>query len=133
MYFLFWLFCFLNRYFLYLHFKCYPLSWFPLQKPHILSPFPCSPTQPILLTGPSILQYWNLEPSQDQGPLLPLTNKSILYYICSWNHESLHVYFSVGGLVPVSSGGTGWFILLFLLWGCKPLQLLGFFLYFLHW
>jgi hypothetical protein len=29
------------------------------------------------------------------------------------------------GLVPGSYGGTGWFILLFLLWGCKPLQLLG--------
>jgi hypothetical protein len=31
----------------------------------------------------------------------------------------------VDGLVSGSSGGTGWLILLFLLWGCKTLQLLG--------
>jgi hypothetical protein len=39
-----------------------------------------------------------------------------------------HVYSLVAGLVPGSCGGTGWFILLFLLWGCKPLQLLQSFL-----
>jgi hypothetical protein len=38
------------------------------------------------------------------------------------------VYFLVSGLVPGSSGSTGWFILLFLLWGHKPLELLGSFL-----
>jgi hypothetical protein len=38
--------------------------------------------------------------------------------------ESLHVYSLVGGLVPESFGGTCRFILLFLLWGFKPLQLL---------
>jgi hypothetical protein len=43
------------------------------------------------------------------------------------------VYSLVGGLVHGSSGGTGWFISLFLLWGCKPLQLLGSFLSLLHW
>jgi hypothetical protein len=42
--------------------------------------------------------------------------------------DSLLVYSLVSGLVPGSSRGTGWFILLFLLWGCKPLQLLGPFL-----
>ena len=31
---------FLNKYFLYLHFKCYPLSWSPLWKPPISSPLP---------------------------------------------------------------------------------------------
>jgi hypothetical protein len=45
-------------------------------------------------------------------------------YICGWCHGSLHVYSLVGGLVPESSGGYGWFILLFFLWGCKHLQLL---------
>jgi hypothetical protein len=34
------------------------------------------------------------------------------------------VFSLVGGLVPRSSGGTGEFILMFLLWSCKPLQLL---------
>jgi hypothetical protein len=57
-----------------------------------------------------------------------MSYKAILYYICSWSHESLLVYSLVGGLVPGSSGCTGWFILLFLLWGCKPLQLLESFL-----
>jgi hypothetical protein len=31
---------FFIRYFLYLHFKCYPLSWFPLRKPPTSSPLP---------------------------------------------------------------------------------------------
>ena len=31
-------------------------------------------------------------------------------------------YSLVGGLVPGSSGGTSWFILLFLLWACKLLH-----------
>jgi hypothetical protein len=62
-----------------------------------------------------------------------MSHKAILCYICCWSLESLHVYSLVGGLVPGSSGDTGWFILLFLLWGCKPLQLLGSFLWLLHW
>jgi hypothetical protein len=40
-------FFFLIRYFLYLHFKYYPLSWFLLWKPPI--PFPCLPTHPFLV------------------------------------------------------------------------------------
>ena len=68
---------------------------------------PCSPTQPLLLPGPCIPLHWGIEPSQDQGPLLPLmTDKAILCYICSWNH----VYSLVGGLVPGSYGDlVGWY------------------------
>jgi hypothetical protein len=51
-----------------------------------------------------------------------MTDKAILCYIHSWSHEFHHVYSLVGTLVPGSSGGTGWFILMFLLWGCKPLS-----------
>jgi hypothetical protein len=69
---LFFVCLFLITYFLYLHFKCYPLSWFPLQKPAIPSPSPCLPTHPLLLLGPGSSLYWGIEPSQDQGPLLPL-------------------------------------------------------------
>ena len=116
---------FLIRYFLYLHFKCYPLSWFPLRKSSILSPTPCLPTNPLLLPGPGIPLHWGIEPSQDQGPLLPLMlGKAILCYICSWSHGTLHVYSLVGGLVPGRSGRSGWLILLFFLWGCKLFQLL---------
>jgi hypothetical protein len=62
-----------------------------------------------------------------------MSNKAILCYICNWSHGSLHGYSLVSGLVPGSSEGTGWFILLFFLWGCKLLQLLWSFLYLLHW
>jgi hypothetical protein len=83
-------------------------------------PSPCSPTHPLLLPCPGIPLHWGIEPSQYQGPLLPLmSHKAILCYICSWTHGFLYVYSLVGGLVPGSSWVTGWFILLFLLWGCK--------------
>ena len=59
-YFLISKWCFLIRYFLYLHFKSYPLSRFSLQN------------SPILLLCPGIPLYWGIEPSKDQGPLLPL-------------------------------------------------------------
>jgi hypothetical protein len=51
-----------------------------------------------------------------------MPDKAILYYICGWSHGSLHVYSLVGSLVLGSSGGTGWFILLFLLWGWQTLS-----------
>ena len=101
----------------------------PLKIPYPISPSPCSPTQPLQLPCPGILLHRGIEPSQNQGPLIPLmTNKAILCYICGWSHGFLHVYSLVGGLVPGSSGGTSWFILLFLLGGCKLLQLLRSFL-----
>jgi hypothetical protein len=82
-------------------------------------PSPCSPNHPFLLLCPGIPLYWGIKPSQDQGPLhLLMPNKTILCYIltyCSWSLECLHVYPLVSGLVPGSSEGTGWFILLFLL------------------
>jgi hypothetical protein len=48
-------FFFLIRYFLYLYFKCYPLSWLPLWKTPIPTPLPCfyDPTQPPSPTSPS--------------------------------------------------------------------------------
>jgi hypothetical protein len=107
------------RYFLYLHFKCYPLSWFPLWKPPIPSPHPLpSPTHPLPPHCPSIPLHWGHGAFTGPGPLLPLmTGKAILCYICGWSHGSLHVYSLVGGLVSGSSGGSGWFISdLFLKW-----------------
>jgi hypothetical protein len=35
-----------------------------------------------------------------------MSNMAMLQYICGWSHGSLNVYFSVGGLVPGSSGGV---------------------------
>ena len=114
------------RYFLYLHFRCYPFPGFPPQNSLSYLPSPCSPTHPLPILCPGIPLHWGIEPSQDQGPLLPfMSDKAIFCYICGWSHGSLHVYSLVGGLVPGNSGDTGWFILWFLLWG---LQLLGSFL-----
>jgi hypothetical protein len=65
--------------------------------------------------------HWAIKPPQDH--LMP--DKVIFCYICSWSLGFLHVYSLVGGLVPGDfRTGSGWLILLFFLWGCKPLQLL---------
>ena len=97
-------------------------------------PSPCSGTHTILLTCCAIPLHLGIQPPQGQGPLLPLlTDKATLYYIFSWCHESLHVFSLVGSLVHGIYGDTGCFILLFLLWGCKLLQLLWSFLLVLHW
>jgi hypothetical protein len=57
-----------------------------------------------------------------------LSNEAILCYIWGWSHGVLPVYSLVDGLVAGNSEESGWFILLFLLWGCKHLQLLQSFL-----
>ena len=116
------LLCFFYQIVLYSHFKCHQFSQFPLQNP-LLSPFPApQPTHSHSLNSTN----WGIEPSQDLGPLLPLmTNQAILSYIYSQSHMSHHVFSLIGGLVPRSSGCTDQFILMFLLWGFRPLQLLG--------
>jgi hypothetical protein len=69
---------------------------------------PHPPTHPLPPHCPGISLHWGIQPSQDQGPLLPLIpDKAILCYLCSWSHGSLHVYSSVGGLVPGSCGRGG--------------------------
>jgi hypothetical protein len=98
-----------------------PFLCFPSENP-LPPPAPTHQPTQLPLSCSGIPLHWGIEPPQDQGPLLPLmSDKAILWYICNWNHGSLQVYSLVGGLVPRSSGGTGRFILLFLLWGCKLL------------
>jgi hypothetical protein len=67
------------RYFLDLHFKCYPHSSFPLRKLPIASPIPLltNPPTPATLSWHSL--HWGLEPSQDNGPFLPLKTSSTTY------------------------------------------------------
>ena len=55
----------------YLHFKCYPFPSFPPKIPYPLS-LPLLPNPPTPIPGPGIPIYWGIEPSQDQGTLLPL-------------------------------------------------------------
>jgi hypothetical protein len=96
----------------------YPIHPLPASM-RVLSQPPTHPPTPLLLPShPGILVHWGIEPSQDQGPLLPImSDKIILCYICSWSPGSLHVYFLVDGL---SSGVSGWLILLFFLLVANP-------------
>jgi hypothetical protein len=106
------------------------LSSFPVSLPseNTLShpPFPCfceglpTSTHPFPPPHPRFSYTGaSFKPSEDQGPLLPfMHDKAILCYICSWSR----VYSFVDGLVSGSSGGCGWLILLFSLWGCKLLH-----------
>ena len=128
-----------NGYFLYLHFKCYPLSRSPLWKPPISSPLPClcegvaPPIHQLLPSSPCIPLHWGIKHPQAQGPLLPLmSNKAILCHIRGRSHGSLHVYYLIVDPVPGSSGESGLLTLLLPLCGCKPLQLLHFLLQLLH-
>jgi len=125
---------FFDGLFLNLHFKCYPLSWSPLQKSAIAFPLP----HPIPCPNPGFYEgahsfthipfhlldltfpyTGGIKPYHDQGPLFPMMpNKAILCFICDWSHRSIPVFSWDGGLVPGSSGVSGWLILLFFFWGC---------------
>ena len=96
------------RYFLYLHFKCCPLSSFPLWKPSMPFSLPMltNPPTPASLAWYSLtLGLWAF-PSWVQWPLLSwMTNQAILCYPCSWNHGSLHVHYgpSLAEILPLIS------------------------------
>ena len=70
---------------------------FPFENSLSHSNFPCSPTYPLLLPCLGIPLHWGIEPSQDQGPLLPLmSNKAIFCYICIMLYfKSCWVFFSL--------------------------------------
>jgi hypothetical protein len=71
---------FLIGYFLYLHFKCYPLSQSPPEG--VPPPTPASPPWHSPTLG-----HWTFT-----GPFLPLMpDKAILCYMHGWSHGSLHV------------------------------------------
>ena len=55
----------------------------------------------------------SLHRTKELSSPIDAVDKAILCYICSWSNGSLHVYSLVGGLVPGSSGVSGWLILLF--------------------
>ena len=82
------------------------------------TPYPIPPPPASMRVCPPIPLYWGIEPSWNQGPLLPLMpGKAILCYIHGYSHGSLHVYSLIGGLDPESSG---WLILLFFLLVANP-------------
>jgi hypothetical protein len=119
---LFWKSLFI-RYFLYLHFKCYPISCFPDPNSHPL-PLP-SAHQPTLYSF-LVLAYWGIKPSWNQGLLNPLmTDKTILCYICSLSYGSLHVNSLFGGLIPERSRDTGCLYFCSAYGSTKPFRSLG--------
>jgi hypothetical protein len=99
----------------------------PPQKSPVPSSLPlllwgCSPTHSHLPPWHSpTLGYWAFTGPGASPPTD--AHKTILCYIWSRSHGSFHVNSLVGGLVPWSSGWSGWLILLFFLWGCKPFLL----------
>jgi len=104
-------FFFLIGYFMYLHFKCYPLSWLP----PLPSPLPLASVR-MLSLPPTYSHLTTLafpytgETSlyRNKGFLL-MPDNAILCCTCSWSQGSLYVYSLVGSLVPGSSAGcAGW-------------------------
>jgi hypothetical protein len=96
-----------------IYFPCFIRPRNTLSHPRSLGFYECvpPPTHQLLPSHPQFpYTEISIEPSQDQGPLLKLmTDKTLLCYICIWSH----VYFFLDGLVPGSSGGSGWLIFFF--------------------
>jgi hypothetical protein len=84
-------FILLDIFFIYIS-NVIPFPGFLSGKPLSHSPSPCfydcvpTPTHQLLPHHSGIPLQWVSEPSQEQGPLLPLmSDKAILYYIFSWS------------------------------------------------
>ena len=75
----YWENIFFIRYFLHLHFKCFPEG--PLYPPPS-----CSPTHPLLLPVPGVPLYWGTWSSQNKLQLLGITNKATMNIVTarSW-------------------------------------------------
>jgi hypothetical protein len=96
----------------------YPLLPFPASVRVLSHLLPPPPPPPPPTPCPLIPLHWGIEPSKDQGPLLPLMlEKAILSYMCGWSHgNSL-----IGGLVPgISSRGRA--LVVWYCWSSYGLQ-----------
>jgi hypothetical protein len=104
----------------------FSLLTFSSSNPHPICPPSASMSVlPLQRHHPSISLCWGIQPSQEQGPPLPLMpDKTILCYMQLEPRVPLCVlfgwWFSSGGGGDLSARLT----LLFFLWGCKPLQIL---------
>ena len=100
------------RYLAHLHFQCYTKS-----PPYPPTPTPLPTHSPFLALA--FLCTGAYKVCKSNGPLFALmADQAIFSYICSQRQELR---------------GTGQFILLFHIQGCRSLQLLGYFLQLLHW
>jgi hypothetical protein len=117
--------------FIYLHFKCYPLSRFPLRKLPIpfslsLRLWGCSPTYPPTPTSlpwhSPTMGHLSFPGPRVSSPIDVRQGHPVLHtQLEPW---VLPCVFFGWWFSPRSSEGSGWLILLLFLWGCKPLQLL---------
>lgn len=109
---------FFISYCIHLRFRCYPFSWFPLRKPPI--PLSCSPTHWLPNPRPGIPLHWASSLHKTKGLFSHscLINPSSATYAGAM--DTPHVYSLLGGLVPRSSGISGWLILLFFLEAVIP-------------
>jgi hypothetical protein len=128
----FLLFSFIG-YFIYLHFKCYPISQLSLWKSPIYLPSPCfyeSAPSPTHSCFPALLFSYT-------GASNLHRSKCFSYHWCPKGLPLLHMQLEPGIPPCVLFGwwfspreltgvgwGSGWLIMLFFLWGCKLLQLL---------
>jgi hypothetical protein len=81
------------RYFLYFHFKFYPISSFPFWEPLILSHSPCSLTHPHLIPCPGVPLHRGTQPSTGQVLFLSLIyHKAILCYKCGFLNVFTVIY-----------------------------------------
>ena len=72
---------------------------------------------------PRIPLHWGIKFSQDQGLLLPLMpHKAILCYIYGWSQVHICTSMHTPLLVVLDPGSSGWLMLLFFLWCCKPFR-----------
>ena len=112
-------------YFHYLHFKCYPISRSPLQKPlislthppYIYEGAPLHNHPPTHSCLPALTFPYN---GASNPPLMGI--KVILCHIQDPSHGSLHVYTLVGGPVPGSCRESSRLTLLLPPQGCKTLS-----------
>ena len=112
-------------------FHVIPFPGFHLWKPPIPSSLPvllyrCSHTHRLLPSHLDIPLHWvwSLHRTKGLSSHWCLIRPSICY-VGRWSLGSFHVYSLDGGLVPVSSGGSGWLILLFFLWVVNPFSSLS--------
>ena len=113
LFFFFFCFCFWIGYFLYLHFKYFPLSRSPLWNPKTPSPphlplWGCSSTHPPTHSHPPTLAPNNgvLNILRPKSLFRTDVHKAIFCHIYEQHHGLLHVYSLIGGPVTGSTGSS---------------------------
>jgi hypothetical protein len=88
---------FFIRCLLYLHFKCYPISWFTLRKlpspPHSLY----SPSHPLMLPGPGISLHWGMTFNMKGCCTCRLKFQHLMRWSCGIFPDFVYIVYYVDG------------------------------------